>query len=1443
MHSGSASSLASASFSTTAGVLCYDTGSGTCIYFDINGGSVSKGNSLTIQSGSISYIAVSDFSATTAVVCYRDLSNSDYGTCNHLTVSGTSLTKGADLIVNSGTTDYITVGYFGDSSGIVCYRDSDDGNYGKCHHIAVSGTTLSIGADFTVNPYETWHLTFAHLTSTSGIVCYNSNNAEALCNLLALTNGTTLNSDASVVVNEASTWHLSVSAFDASSAVICYQDAIHNNYAICNYLGWNGTSLSRGDDVIVNSAESLYVTVATFDDSTAFVCYRDNVQGSYGICNHLSAFGTTLAKGEDIIVNTGTTGSNTGSLTAESFTENTGLFCYQDASSGGYATCNSITKVEASVGSYCASPENTTCFAPTLCPVGTSSNVAGVNVCPMCSALHYSSDVGATTCDLCTQQGKWLNAGRTRCMSCPKEKWCRNGACVDGRVGDACPTCTEGWYALNSVCVECPADSITGTYLVLSIVLILGFLFFSLHEWSDENSTHRVLQSVVTFTQLSYLIFKCDFDWPIWCLDFVNRVGTVMSLHLPDIASLACYPGLATEEVWLIEAVAPLLPLTIFMVIGLYEHYDESMQGVRKSAKALTLTLSLLFVPSSMSVWSIFDCTYYATDTYEIGGWRLNRDPSITCFDAGDTRWMFMLAPGLSMLLLYSVGPIFFAAILTEDFDRKETEHYLTTIAMSLLTVISLIGLGLSFLTNPIYPILVIFVVLVMGFCICFIVHKVVEDTDPVNNEWLNFYKDGCPRQQIAGWMYMPYTRRFRKWALLSLIYRGVIIAFFLSLTEVPAAQGSIILVLVMCYAMAHFGGQPNQSAADLVRDKLMQLLDTSIEKGWHWDRRTCIIQGEADYQIPEFVKKVDKYLKVNGFTSVWFPGLKAHDTQSLLNQVVLHLLDPSLTNLEKDTRPLTHEEVNGKLSDWYQCASKQVKSVCRKAAVVVPTESLPAEEAFDSRESREDSTVEPSDANNGPEGELAEPEKEVDPKPQDEISSNGFHDWQRPDGPDVTPIGGSAGDITDETRRKISILAVYYDVLSIPNWGDSTLSRISAKSFGACVKDINRIVTNASYYKAVTEVLLRLISLAATDYGNKNVIRAREKGHRNIVLSHDLLATMRMLYDKMYDEVVTFFRFCILRHPTYRDPEILDRCIVIQALIHLSVKNLKESKLLDYREGYETKLLATPTEENRKCAVVDLRGGKRELLGPRGCRRMLSACDQFEILLAMIQVWQLIFGLSIYDGGSSDAGAVFAIMCVLIVVPLSLYILTLVQNDEAILRAAGLMSIRFASKSKISILSEYIWKCFTCQQEVSSVRVKYEAEEEGVDGEGQVVGDDEPLRMNPLWDQVNTDSEKKKTSVSEEKDEMSTEMATEKEKDEMSTEMATEKEKEKEKPEVDKGVKPHHLPAVAHALVLPPIESLSIAIPRALPRLGATARVVGAVNALRPAPRREVDL
>jgi len=250
---------------------------------------------------------VSMFSATQGIMCYRDVSNSFYGrgsdsgnsTCNALVVSGTTLTKGADLVVNTANTSDISVSMFSATQGIMCYRDVSNRDYGTCNALVVSGTTLTKGANLVVNSGYTHDISLSlvdnEYSATQGIMCYRAynlgyynNGYPGICNALVVS-GTTLIKGADLLVDDIGSIsdQFSVSMFSATQGIMCYRDNSNSGYGTCNALVLSGTTLIKGADLVVNSGNTHHISVSMNSATQGIMCYTDESNSGYGKCNVL----------------------------------------------------------------------------------------------------------------------------------------------------------------------------------------------------------------------------------------------------------------------------------------------------------------------------------------------------------------------------------------------------------------------------------------------------------------------------------------------------------------------------------------------------------------------------------------------------------------------------------------------------------------------------------------------------------------------------------------------------------------------------------------------------------------------------------------------------------------------------------------------------------------------------------------------------------------------------------------------------------------------------------------------------------------------------------------------------------------------------------------------------------------------------------------------------
>jgi len=127
-----------------------DSGKGKAKVGTVNGTSITFGSEAEFESGTINSTFVEasyDPVNEKVVVVYQDESNSNYGTANVGTVSGTSITFGTPQVFAAGNAQQLAVVYdVNAAKTIIVYNLSSDG---KIRESSISGTTITFGDEVT----------------------------------------------------------------------------------------------------------------------------------------------------------------------------------------------------------------------------------------------------------------------------------------------------------------------------------------------------------------------------------------------------------------------------------------------------------------------------------------------------------------------------------------------------------------------------------------------------------------------------------------------------------------------------------------------------------------------------------------------------------------------------------------------------------------------------------------------------------------------------------------------------------------------------------------------------------------------------------------------------------------------------------------------------------------------------------------------------------------------------------------------------------------------------------------------------------------------------------------------------------------------------------------------------------------------------------------------
>ena len=161
--------------STKALVVYADNGQtdrGTACVLSISGTAITAGSESVFNNVATYNTSVTTLDSSKALVAYRDVGNSEYGTSCVLSISGTTVTAGSEYVFNTGITRYISVTTLDSTKAVVTYKDYSNSNYGTACVLSVSGTTVAAGSEVVFNSDNTSNISVTTLDSTKAVVTY-----------------------------------------------------------------------------------------------------------------------------------------------------------------------------------------------------------------------------------------------------------------------------------------------------------------------------------------------------------------------------------------------------------------------------------------------------------------------------------------------------------------------------------------------------------------------------------------------------------------------------------------------------------------------------------------------------------------------------------------------------------------------------------------------------------------------------------------------------------------------------------------------------------------------------------------------------------------------------------------------------------------------------------------------------------------------------------------------------------------------------------------------------------------------------------------------------------------------------------------------------------------------------------------------------------------------
>ena len=232
---------------------------GTSVVVTISGTTPSFGTPVVFESANSQYIATTfDSDNNKVVIAYQDVGNSSYGTAIVGTVSGTSISFGTAVPFVTANAEYIGCTF--DSSNnktVIAYKKNDGTGYGTGIVGTVSGTSISFGAEgtFQSNPSNEIYATFDS-TANKTVFAYQLGDGSDYGNsVVGTVSGTGISFGTAATFNSASTNNIGL-AYDATAdtTTIAFKKSSTTNYGTKIEGTISGTGISFGSEVVFEAA-------------------------------------------------------------------------------------------------------------------------------------------------------------------------------------------------------------------------------------------------------------------------------------------------------------------------------------------------------------------------------------------------------------------------------------------------------------------------------------------------------------------------------------------------------------------------------------------------------------------------------------------------------------------------------------------------------------------------------------------------------------------------------------------------------------------------------------------------------------------------------------------------------------------------------------------------------------------------------------------------------------------------------------------------------------------------------------------------------------------------------------------------------------------------------------------------------------------------------------
>tara|TARA_R110000850_G_scaffold11976_4_gene40749 strand:- start:23652 stop:25595 length:1944 start_codon:yes stop_codon:yes gene_type:complete len=285
---GSTTDTAISTLTPSKIVISYsDAGTPAAIVADISGTVAAFGAEYVFASAGSGGSSAVALSSSKVVFSFNDNSNSNYGTIIVADISGTVISLGADYVFNNGSVStFIIASALSSSKIIIAYSDAGNAGYGTAIVADISGTVATFGAEYVFNFSSCTQISTLSLSASKAVISYrNQAVSDTGTAIVADVSGTVVTFGSEYVFNADRIADTSSTALNSDKLIISYNDFGASNHGVSIIADVAGTVIEFSARSVFNAGSTSSVSSATLSSDRIIVSYVDSSNSNYGTVN------------------------------------------------------------------------------------------------------------------------------------------------------------------------------------------------------------------------------------------------------------------------------------------------------------------------------------------------------------------------------------------------------------------------------------------------------------------------------------------------------------------------------------------------------------------------------------------------------------------------------------------------------------------------------------------------------------------------------------------------------------------------------------------------------------------------------------------------------------------------------------------------------------------------------------------------------------------------------------------------------------------------------------------------------------------------------------------------------------------------------------------------------------------------------------------------------